>query len=559
MIERAFDPTMCGFDNLARFSHKGDGRFCFELYPREKDEFQEEYPHIDLKGVSFRRNFSGFNWSYLNDNSEILVIADYYEKKSKEIKIVQVRDGQVMPLDKYEEMLRTWSDITAPPTIVGKPRKTTIDKIYRYRCIENVVIESEETDFTMLPLVFVDGNSLMIRTPKNGNVRQMTRPYVYQAKGAQRLKNYAGISLANAIENEVQHKFMVAKEALPKEEEFLMAFKDIQKASTLVYNSVHENNPAMPILNPISPVPKVPAPPEIMQAFQGTDQMIQMTLGSYDSQLGINNNQLSGIAVVESASQSNAAAMPYIVGFMQGLQRAAQIYVEMIPKYWVTPRTIPMLNKDGERYSVPINQNNQQSIKYSENALNVCLKAGASFQVQKSRTIMMVKEVMSMSPLMQQFIGEKGINFILDNMDGRGIEELKKEVAQFEQEMQQQKQQVIQMQQQQMQQQAQNPAILRAQVDQQKLQLDSQKMQMEHKIDMLKLEVEHNKIDADLHMSAQKDKMEMHKAALDHGTKLADHALKAHDMNHKHAKETIETVHMVTAKPKEIKNEKKSS
>ncbi len=89
---------------------------------------------------------------------------------------------------------------------------------------------------------------------------------------------------------------------------------------------------------------------------------------------------------------------------------------------------------------------------------------------------------------------------------------------------------------------------------------------------MLKLELEHNKIDADLHMSAQKDQMEIHKAELDHHDKLADlairgadvahknmhgmidHALAHEDQKHRHAKEVIETVHMVNQKPKEEKS-----
>ncbi|HEY2811807.1 MAG TPA: portal protein, partial [Rhabdochlamydiaceae bacterium] len=212
------EPTLTGFDKLARFSHKGDGQFCFELYPKNKDEFLEEYPNIPVNTLSFRRDFAGFNWSYQNDNSQIIVVADYYEKHRKEETIVQVRDGKVMTRHDYNKMIDTWNDITVPPSIVGKPRKTFVDKIVRYRLIENQVLEYEETDFSHLPLVFIDGSSIMIKTPLNGNIRQVTRPYVYHAKGAQRLKNYAGISLANEIENTVQHKFMVAKEALPKEE-----------------------------------------------------------------------------------------------------------------------------------------------------------------------------------------------------------------------------------------------------------------------------------------------------------------------------------------------------
>src|ERR1700722_5670083 len=38
---RVYDPVMCGFDPMARLSHKGDGQYCFELFPKTKDEFQE--------------------------------------------------------------------------------------------------------------------------------------------------------------------------------------------------------------------------------------------------------------------------------------------------------------------------------------------------------------------------------------------------------------------------------------------------------------------------------------------------------------------------------------
>ena len=35
-VERVFDPTLCGFDPLARESHKGDGRYCYQLFPKTK-------------------------------------------------------------------------------------------------------------------------------------------------------------------------------------------------------------------------------------------------------------------------------------------------------------------------------------------------------------------------------------------------------------------------------------------------------------------------------------------------------------------------------------------
>lgn len=521
-IERA-EPTLCVFDKIARYSHKGDGMFCAELFPKSKEDFMAEYPDIPVNMISFRRNFGGFEWSYINDNSEIIVVADYYEKKKQEKTIVQVRDGKVMIKEDYDKMVREWDDITVPPSLIGKPRKTITERIVRYRCIENQVIEYAETDYEMLPLIFVVGTSAMVRTPKNGNVRQVCLPYVYHAKGAQRLKNYAGIALANEIENQMQHKIMVAKEALPKEEEFLTAYKDVQRASTLVFNSVYEENPEMPIMNPIREVQRVPAPPEIVQAFAGADPLMEQILGSYDAALGINDNQLSGRAIRAGAMQSNSAAQPYVDGFMQGYNRAFECYVNLLPKVWTTPRTIPIVDEKGRRAYVKVNQDDGVPMDFDANALNVVVKAGSSFQIQKAETLLMVKELMGMSPEFANFINSKGLNFVLENMDGKGIDQLKSMVDEWQKEQAQMKQQAQEMQQHEMQN---NPAMLKQQVDIQKLQMEKEKNEMSFEVDMAKLQ-------NDLKINEQTSGVQLVKALAEKHKANAEVEIKKLDLHHK--------------------------
>lgn len=534
------EPTLTFWDNLARYQHKGDGRFCGELFPMSKEDFEREYPDVPTNAISFRRGMEGFNWSYINDRTKVVLVADFYEKKSKETTIVQLRTGQVMTQDKYRKMVDEWDKIEVPPGLIGKPRKTMIDHIVRYRIVENTVIEYEETDFTLLPLVFIDGNSALIKTPKNGNVHQITRPYFFHAKGAQRLKNYAGISLANEIENATQAKLMVAKEALPKEEEFTESYKDPQKANIYVFNSIYENDPDKPIPNPIREVQRFPAPPEITQAFTGSDQLIQNILGSYDGALGINNNQLSGIAIVEAASQSNATAMPYINGCLYGFQRLAQIYIDLMPKYFTTPRTLPILDDEGKRQYVLINHEQGLPMEYDPNVLNVSLKAGASFQVQKSRTIMMVKEMMGMSPLFAQFMAEKGLGFILDNMEGKGVEELKAMTNEWLQQYQQEKQAA-------MQQAQQNPAAVKAQVDMQKLQMEHQHKQMDVQLDMARLQRDQMKMQEDIQLGKQTADVQLLKALTERFTKEKDLEIKKLDLRSKNVKNVLDHHHKMAS------------
>jgi uncharacterized protein YeaO (DUF488 family) len=417
------------------------------------------------------------------------------------------------------------------PAIVGKPRMSEFTTIVRYRLIDNEIIEYSETDFSHFPLVFVDGNSVMLRNAKTGgSTYQFTKPYIYHAKGAQRLKNFAGISLANEIENMIQHKIMIAKEALPKEENWLEAYRDVQKPNVFVFNAFNEQNPDQIIPNPIREVNRIGAPPELMAAYQGSDSTIQQILGSYDAALGINDNQLSGVAIQEGATQSNAAAMPYIVGYLHGWQRVGEILVDLMPKYYKTPRTIPIMGVDGKRDYIHINSQQGVSFDFSSNALNVRIEAGVSFQIEKSKALTQMISLMQVSPLFAQFINEKGLPVLLDNLEIRGIESLKMMVEQWMQELAQQKQMAMQAQQQQMQN---NPAVMKSQVEMQKVQLQAAKQQHEMQksqgqfaIDQAKLRADQQKTLIDAIASRNANQVQMLKAETERFAKTADMYMK---------------------------------
>ena len=233
-------------------------------------------------------------------------------------------------------MLEKWNEsgeVAVPPAIVSE-RKTNIEYICRYRFCESRVLSYKETDFKFLPLVFVDGNSVVLK--KGGSYEQMTRPFVYHAEGIQRLKNYAGQSLARELEDTVTHKFMVAIESVPDDAAYQAAYTNVQQASVLMYNHFLDTNNPNVTLPPPREIARTPIPPEISNTFKMSDEMTQTILGSYDPSQGINNANMSGIAFARSAIQGDNATVPYIVGYIKGLNRVAQIIVDLIPKYYKT-------------------------------------------------------------------------------------------------------------------------------------------------------------------------------------------------------------------------------
>lgn len=283
----------------------------------------------------------------------------------------------------------------------------------------------------MLPLVFIDGNSVVVKDTNNNASTQMTRPYCYQAKGVQRLKNFAGQTVGSEIENMVQHKFKVAVEAVP--EEFQEAYRNVQLADVLMYNAFYKDDPQTPLPPPME-IQRTPTPPIVENMFMGSDRVTQTILGSYNSVLSTNQTNISGVAVANGAIQSNAAASPYLLGYINGLNRIAEIMIDLIPKYIVTPRTLPIRLPDGKRgYRVVNDNSNPSAIKigYKPNDLMIRVEAGVNSALQKQVALDQIIKMMQASPLFSQFINTMGLETILDNLDIRGIDQLKAMSVQF--------------------------------------------------------------------------------------------------------------------------------
>jgi hypothetical protein len=547
--KRCFDPTLCGWDVLAQESDKSDGDCCFELFPKTEAEFKEMYPDANIENITFGGSTAGFRWSYRNDKQKILLLCDYYEKKKRKIKIVKLSDNRVVKKKDYDEFIAKWQEaniMEVPPTVVEE-RFADDETICRYRFIENQVLEYEETNYPGLPIVFVDCNSVMVQDTVEGGVNQVIRSYGYNAVGVQKVANVALQSIANELQNSIQSKFMIAQEAIP--EEYLQAYLDPQIPRLVIYKAFLDTEGTKPGDVPLPPpreIQRPPMPPEFLQTFQMSFQMMQNILGSFDASLGINDNQLSGIAIVEGATQSNNAAMPMIIGYMRALNRIAQLYLDMIPKYYVTPRTIPVMLADGKKGSIDINSKGAPKLSYDKGLLNVKVEAGVNSEIQKNRAIQLMAQVGKAFPIFAQFMGQKGLNVIIENMDMRNIDELKDLAKQFEQEMAKQQQQAAQMQQQAMQT---NPQLINAKTQQQKLMLDAQQNQVENQLKASELAVAQQKNDnerlrtlSEMQQNERDNLVKMDEHETEKTRAAVDMAISAADMSHKHAKEHHELI-----------------
>ncbi len=450
---------MTGFDPLARESHKGDGQYCYQLFPKSREEFEEEYGKKACEGMKFARGVGPYSldWSYNQQDQEVVLVCEFFEKKKKKVKLVKLTNGHTVLKKHYEnELLPEWErrEVVQQPPLILEERWTEIETIVRYRFCESQVLDHVETDYSILPLVFIDGNSVDIRETTSGIAYQMTRPYAYHAKGIQQLKNFAGQTIGAEIENMVQHKFIVSVEAIP--EDYKDPYRDIQQAQTLLYNAFYKDNPDVR-LDPPREVQRTPTPPIVESIFMGSDKVTQSILGAYDSVLGTNEQDVSGRAISNGAIQSSAASTPYLMGYIKGLNRIAQIMLDLIPKYYVTPRSLPIMTPDGKRSYQIINKleevdeqgreivdPNNIKLSYQPHEFNIQVSAGVNTAIQKQVAIDQIIKMMGTSELFAQFINTEGLETLLDNLEIRGIDEMKAKAAQFMEGLKKQQQEASQ-------------------------------------------------------------------------------------------------------------------
>lgn len=517
------DPTLCGWDQTSK--DLNEGNYCFDVFYFTKKEFKLKYPNVNIDQIRFNSIFGEFNFSFFDSqHNEIVVVVDFYKKIKKNKRIVRLSNNKVMTKKEYNAMVEDWQDITFPPTVLEE-RNIEESRIHRYRLIENQVIEHDETDYTKLPIIYVDGHSAELRKgdSNSGQMYRHTIPMLYFAFDNQRLKNYSGSSLARSLESMVEQKWVAALEAIPKQ--YLDSYVNPQKNQTIIYNAYDIKNPDKQLPAPREVSPR-DTPGSIINTFMGADRQTQTLVGNYDSMLGINNNEVSGAAIRSGAMNASATNNVYEKAFMNGLSRVARMIVDLIPKYYVTPRSVPVLLPNGDREYKKINQPGGINLMQVNTSLfKVLVTAGPSYALQKQQSLEMLDKFIRANPWLSEFIEKSptAASVLFDNLDIRGADKLKLAYEEFFQQEQKAKQMA--------QQQAQNQ-MTPEQVKQMELQLKAKKDQQDFAINTAKVNNDNMQIQLNADAAHRDDIAKAAKTEAENFRSNIDIMLKASQVHH---------------------------
>lgn len=490
-VEKEIYPTMCGFDPMATKSHKGDGDFCFRVMAYKEKMAKKLFGEDAIKNIKGSSAIGGFRWTYKNESEVVYMFCEYYEKKLKKQKIVKLSNGKTMPYKRYMEALEAWEEagyMELPPVIVQE-RMSTKETICKYVFNDNNVVSYEETDYKYLPLFKFQGSSVSLQDPDGSNKREMIRSYVHNLKGPQRLKNVAGQQVAAEIENTVAHKFMFDMESVDLTQ--MDQLRNVQIQDVILYRSRRDGNSDEP-LQPPREVVRPPIPEIIPGTFSETSRTMQLIMGSFD-QLGMQRSNASGEALDSGAMQSARGSNPYLKGYINGLNRACTIYLDLMPKIMTTPRSLPIMTADGKRSAQIINDDqNPDSIymDFDPSMFNIEISAGVNTEVSKRISLNQMITMSKVSPAFNKFITEDCLEEFIDNMDVRNKDSMKTKAAAFMQKMKQMEAQA-----------AQKPHIdpveAKLKIDAAKLKIQDKKIQTNAALDAGKLELGNRQADID--------------------------------------------------------------
>ncbi len=376
----------------------------------------------------------------------------------------------------------------------SRPSKKCIIK--HYKIAGGYVLDETEFPSEQLPLVFVDQNSYYDKTGK-----QCCRPFVIDAKDAQRYLNYLGTQCAYVLKTSRYDQYMGSKKNVASNDTAAMWRDPLAQQGMLTYDE-----------SPSGAKPEALRPPELSSSlvtqYQRAIEDLYTSTGLYPSRLGQEGNEVSGAAIDARTRQGSYSTYVAFNAVNRAIAVGGEIVNEMIPRVYDAERVISLMTPDEGQKNITVNRQADEYGELIENDIRkgtyqVRLMPGPSFEGQKEQALASLNQALQANPQLFNMVAD----LYAENLPLANTIELKNrfkslvppqiieagKTGKSPQEMGNQppspEEQMMQMQQQEMQMEMQFKQQ-ELQMKQQELQLKAKQQQQEYEIAMIKLETE---------------------------------------------------------------------
>ena len=348
-IRAVKDPTRCYWDLSAESPCKTDGMFAGNRTRMSRKKFRALYGKKLEQKIPTSNEENTF--IPVADDDSITII-DHFEREYKSEKIYQLSDGSTVnqkELDELDTIEMEESDMVVlmkdggPVTIIDS-RDAHKYTVKHSKWAGDYELESADFPSEQLPVVFIDQNSYW---DKKG--RQICRPFIKDAKDAQKYLNYLFTQSAYLLKISRYDQFLVSK-ANVKSPDTQTIWRD---PSTVQGGLVYDESPN-------GNKPEQLRPPELSQSFNIQYEIavsdIEASTGMYKSQLGEQGNEISGKAIDARTRRGSYNTFVPFDSLNRSIAVIGEIINEMIPKLYDKERTVQLNMKDKGMTDITLNK-----------------------------------------------------------------------------------------------------------------------------------------------------------------------------------------------------------
>lgn len=383
-----------------------DAEWGFVFEDITDQEYKDRYPDSELSSMEDWTSIGAAKDNWITKDT--VRIAEYFYKDYEEKDICLLSDGSTVFKDEFDQSM---SELT-----VVKERKAQVP-IVKW-CILNghEVLEEKEFPSQYIPIIPVYGEEIQIEN------KRILEGIVRHAKDSQRMYNYMASSEAETIALAPRAPYIVAEGQIPDAYKDQWANANRRNYPYLTYKPATIGG--QPVGAPQRNVFEAATGAITQARMQAADDM-KATTGIYDSALGMQSREVSGVAIQGRQAQSQTSNYHFVDNFHASLRHAGRIIIDLIPNIYDSARAARIIGEDDSQEIVLLNQmfeknGEQKYFNLSAGKYDVAVEAGPSFATKRQEALASMIDLTRSYPQVAQAAGD----LMVKNMDWPGASEI---------------------------------------------------------------------------------------------------------------------------------------
>ncbi len=409
-IKPIHNPMTVFFDHVSTDPFKTDQNRCVIAERVSEDFYKANYGKMTPTEIKVARDSKG--WA----NDEGVRIAEYFKRVPVTKEIVLMSDGRVLPYDdamKSNEQAISELGETGGVTIVKKRTVKTYE-VHWWKVDGKYVLEGPIVyQWERIPVVKLPGRYINIEG------EEKTQSLIRHAHDPQKVYNYNRTTMSEAVGNTPKVPYLVTP-AMISGYENQWAKSAASNMPYLLYNPDPEApaGAAAPQRVPMADVPQA----FTTMAAQDADDIKRAT-GFFDSALGKQGNEISGVAIGARQRQADVGSYEFYDNLSKAIQITGEMLVNMIPTVYDTTRTVRILGLDGSEDFKEINAYDEAQnakLDLAQARYDVTVDIGPTFASQRQEAFTNLIEAAGVMPI----IADLASDLVLKNLDVPGGDEI---------------------------------------------------------------------------------------------------------------------------------------